>query len=114
MRVRRVRHADHFATAERSDLRCGAGSLRRARPRRVEYSAPARPLTHTVVMPLRIGFDLDGVLAAMESELVRQAEILFGEQMTRRLREPVSPIEIDGAAAGQQAAGQQETNTPAD
>jgi hypothetical protein len=30
-------------------------------------------------VPLRIAFDLDGVLADMESELVRQAEILFGE-----------------------------------
>jgi hypothetical protein len=36
-------------------------------------------------VPLRIGFDLDGVLADMEAELVRQAEILFGETMTRRL-----------------------------
>ena len=36
---------------------------------------------------LRIAFDLDGVLADMESELVRQAEILFGEAMTRRLRQ---------------------------
>lgn len=38
-------------------------------------------------MSLRIAFDLDGVLADMESELVRQAEILFGEAMTRRLEE---------------------------
>ena len=38
-------------------------------------------------MPLRIGFDLDGVLADMESELVRQSETLFGEPMTRRLQE---------------------------
>lgn len=38
-------------------------------------------------MALRIAFDLDGVLADMESELVRQAEILFGEAMTRRLQE---------------------------
>jgi hypothetical protein len=37
-------------------------------------------------VPLRIGFDLDGVLADMETELVRQAEILFGEPMTRRLQ----------------------------
>ena len=37
-------------------------------------------------MSLRIAFDLDGVLADMESELVRQAEILFGESVTRRLR----------------------------
>jgi hypothetical protein len=38
-------------------------------------------------VPLRIGFDLDGVLADMEAELVRQAEIIFGEPMTRRLQE---------------------------
>ena len=37
-------------------------------------------------MPLRIGFDMDGVLADMEGELVRQAEVLFGEAMTRRLK----------------------------
>jgi hypothetical protein len=34
-------------------------------------------------LPLRIGFDLDGVLADMEAELVRQAEVLFGEPITR-------------------------------
>ena len=33
-------------------------------------------------MALRIGFDLDGVFADMESALVRQAEILFGERAT--------------------------------
>ncbi len=38
-------------------------------------------------MPLRIAFDLDGVLADMESELVRQAEAIFGEVMTRKLEE---------------------------
>ena len=38
-------------------------------------------------MALRIGVDLDGVLADMESELVRQAEGLFGEPMTRLLQE---------------------------
>src|SRR5476649_970552 len=37
-------------------------------------------------MPLRVGFDMDGVLADMEGELVRQAEVLFGEAMTRRLK----------------------------
>src|ERR1044071_10504204 len=36
---------------------------------------------------LRVGFDLDGVLADMESELIRRAEELFGEAMTRRLQE---------------------------
>jgi len=46
-------------------------------------------------VPLRIAFDLDGVLADMESELVRQAETLFGESMTRRLEERAS----DGAPA---------------
>jgi hypothetical protein len=38
-------------------------------------------------LPLRIGFDLDGVLADMEGELVRQAEVLFGESVTRKLQE---------------------------
>ena len=38
-------------------------------------------------MPLRIAFDLDGVLADMESELLRRAEILFGEAMTRKLQQ---------------------------
>jgi hypothetical protein len=36
---------------------------------------------------LRIAFDLDGVLADMESQLIRQSETLFGEAMTRRLLE---------------------------
>jgi hypothetical protein len=36
-------------------------------------------------MPLRIGFDLDGVLADMEAELVRQAEAIFGKAATGRL-----------------------------
>ena len=43
------------------------------------------------VMPLRIAFDLDGVLADMESELVRQAEGLFGEAMIRRLQAGAEP-----------------------
>ena len=38
-------------------------------------------------MSLRIAFDLDGVLADMEAELVRQTEILFGEAMTQGPRE---------------------------
>ena len=33
-------------------------------------------------MTLRVAFDLDGVLADMESELIRQAEALFGEGLT--------------------------------
>lgn len=41
-------------------------------------------------MPLRIAFDLDGVLADMEGELVRQADALFGEVVTRRLQERVA------------------------
>jgi hypothetical protein len=47
-------------------------------------------------MPLRIAFDLDGVLADMESELVRQSEGLFGEAVPQRTR--------DGADAGTSAA----------
>jgi hypothetical protein len=54
-------------------------------------------------VPLRIAFDLDGVLADMESELVRQAEVLFGEAMTRRLRERASDAEPATADAGDQS-----------
>ena len=39
-------------------------------------------------MALRIAFDLDGVLADMEAELLRQARILFGDQA---LRPPLEP-----------------------
>src|ERR1700730_11711911 len=42
-----------------------------------------------ILMPLRIAFDLDGVLADMDSELVRQAEFLFGQRMTRCLQDRV-------------------------
>jgi hypothetical protein len=49
---------------------------------------------------LRIGFDLDGVLADMESELVRQAEELFGDVMTRRLQERAAEPEPEPGAAG--------------
>jgi hypothetical protein len=65
-------------------------------------------------MPLRIGFDLDGVLADMESELVRHAETLFGEPMTQRLRERaadpsavgVSPTETTLDVGERQAAAE--------
>jgi hypothetical protein len=50
-------------------------------------------------MPLRIAFDLDGVLADMEGELVRQAEVLFGEAMTRRLQERAAAAEEATEAA---------------
>jgi hypothetical protein len=38
-------------------------------------------------MALRIAFDMDGVLADMETELIQQARSLFGEQAIRRLQE---------------------------
>jgi hypothetical protein len=49
-------------------------------------------------VPLRIGFDLDGVFADMEGELHRQATIVFGEPMTRRL-EHRSEAEAETAEA---------------
>src|ERR1700675_1580171 len=59
-------------------------------------------------MPLRIAFDLDGVLADMESELVRQAEILFGEVMTRRLQERY----VEGGATASPEAGKLDETPP--
>jgi hypothetical protein len=47
-------------------------------------------------VPLRIAFDLDGVLADMEGELLRQATILFGEQAIRRAQELQSPAASEG------------------
>ena len=49
-------------------------------------------------MPVRIGFDLDGVLADMDGELVRHAEALFGEAAARRLpaRDPASDVTPPG------------------
>ena len=35
-------------------------------------------------MALRIGCDLDGVLADMESALIREAEKVFGERLKRQ------------------------------
>src|SRR5262249_3446161 len=48
-------------------------------------------------MGLRIAFDLDGTLADMESELVRQAEALFREVVDRRPRD----VPASGSTAGQ-------------
>jgi hypothetical protein len=55
-------------------------------------------------VPLRIAFDLDGVLADMESELIRHAEVLFGEAMTRHLQDRASetaPADNIPAAGGE-------------
>lgn len=50
-------------------------------------------------MPLRIAFDLDGVLADMDAELVRQARILFGDTAT----EPPRAAAADDGAADDEA-----------
>lgn len=61
-------------------------------------------------MPLRIAFDLDGVLADMESELVRQSETLFGEVPTRRTRDGADAATGPSAAdQGEPAAGSPDT-----
>jgi len=46
-------------------------------------------------MPLRIGFDMDGVLADMELALIREAERLFGPRVTQ----PVIPSSGDAPPA---------------
>jgi hypothetical protein len=50
-------------------------------------------------MPLRIAFDLDGVLADMESKLERQAESLFGQAARRQPRASASTSSQADAAA---------------
>jgi hypothetical protein len=67
-------------------------------------------------MPLRIAFDLDGVLADMESELARQAERLFGESSTRGAREEAdagSGLPVADAAAAGSPDGAPDFATPA-
>jgi hypothetical protein len=55
---------------------------------------------------LRIAFDLDGVLADMEGELIRQAETLFGEDLKR-----VPPGPQGGPEGEEPDAGQEEAST---
>lgn len=51
-------------------------------------------------MPLRIGFDMDGVLADMDAEMMNQAEVVFGEAMVTRLRERAEELD-DSPADGE-------------
>ena len=50
-------------------------------------------------MPFRIAFDLDGVLADMDGELVRHAEALFGEARPAAFRS--APPATSRRAAGE-------------
>jgi hypothetical protein len=54
-------------------------------------------------MPLRIAFDLDGVLADMDAALVRQAETVFGEQIARALEADAASPESQSEAQVPQA-----------
>lgn len=56
-------------------------------------------------MALRIAFDMDGVFADMDSELVRQAEILFGEAVATRPVETANPAPAGNTPPGQPAEG---------
>lgn len=47
-------------------------------------------------MPLRIAFDLDGVLADMDAALVRQVEAVFGEAVARAFQAGAAAIEAPG------------------
>ena len=50
-------------------------------------------------MPLRIGCDLDGVLANMDAELLRQSEAVFGEAFARELQESTESPPGDAESA---------------
>ena len=56
-------------------------------------------------MPFRVAFDLDGVLADMESELVRQSAILFGEPLTGRTLGRADAGDLVATAEGSGAPG---------
>jgi len=51
-------------------------------------------------MPLRIAFDMDGVLADMESALVEQAEALSGGAARQPAERPNEPAADEAASAG--------------
>lgn len=51
-------------------------------------------------MPLRIAFDMDGVLADMESAFVEQAEALSGGAARRPAERPKEPAADEAASAG--------------
>jgi hypothetical protein len=51
-------------------------------------------------MPLRIAFDMDGVLADMESALVEQADALSGGAARRPAQRPNEPAADEAASAG--------------
>jgi hypothetical protein len=55
-------------------------------------------------MPLRIAFDLDGVLADMDAALVRQAETVFGEQIVRAFEADAASPDGRPETQGDQAA----------
>jgi hypothetical protein len=63
-------------------------------------------------LSLRIAFDLDGVLAGMEAELVRQATVLFGEPMTRRLEERAADTSDAATAAAPDAPADASSGQP--
>jgi hypothetical protein len=68
-------------------------------------------------VPLRIGFDLDGVLADMDAALVREAQAVFGEAMARRIAapeasEPAEPASAEGSPAEKPASGGDAEDTP--
>jgi len=65
-------------------------------------------------MALRIAFDLDGVLADMESELVRQAGILFGDAVTRRSEEPAPESATEPAPVAEAATTTEEKQAAAE
>ena len=54
-------------------------------------------------MALRIAFDMDGVFADMDSELVRQAETLFGQAVATQPVETANPALAGNTPPGQPA-----------
>jgi len=61
-------------------------------------------------MSLRIAFDLDGVLADMETELLRQGEIVFGKPMTNKLQARAQQVEAHAQTAEPSSAESNDTN----
>src|SRR4051794_25382294 len=63
-------------------------------------------------MSLRIAFDLDGVLADMETELLRQSEVVFGKPMAQKLRARAQDVEAPAPTTQQSMTQSTDTDMP--
>jgi hypothetical protein len=84
--------------------------------RRTQNGAGTLAISHRIpedsTLPLRIGFDLDGVFADMESALIRCATDIFGEAMIERLQERAQDSAASDTTSATESEGAADTAGP--